>query len=53
MIRAKRIRLEPLNGSPVLAQLDGEPAGALPAVAEMVPDALTVLLPVTYGNPPQ
>jgi diacylglycerol kinase family enzyme len=53
MIRAKRIRFAPLNGSPVLAQLDGEPAGALPAVAEMVPDALTLLLPATYGNAAQ
>ncbi len=33
----------------VFAQLDGEAAGAIPARAEIVPDALTLLTPAHYG----
>ena len=34
---------------PVFAQLDGEAAGAIPGRVEIVPDALTLLMPAAYG----
>jgi diacylglycerol kinase (ATP) len=34
----------------VLVQLDGEPAGPAPAKVEIVPDALTLMVPKTYGR---
>ncbi len=34
---------------PVFAQLDGEAAGAIPGLVEIVPDALTLLMPANYG----
>jgi diacylglycerol kinase family enzyme len=35
--------------APVFAQLDGEAAGPIPGRAEIVPDALTLLMPASYG----
>lgn len=36
------------SGEPVYVQVDGELAGALPFTAEIVPDALTLLVPPQY-----
>ena len=45
-----RRALLPENSS-VYVQIDGEYAGRLPAEIEMVPDALTLLVPPEYGRP--
>jgi diacylglycerol kinase (ATP) len=37
------------TGAPVFAQLDGEPAGLIPGRVEIVPDALSLLMPPNYG----
>jgi diacylglycerol kinase family enzyme len=44
---ASRILCEPAsnNGKPVMLQVDGELAGPLPCTIELVPDALTLLVP--------
>lgn len=47
-VKARRIELRGLNGKPVYAQIDGEPAGRLPATIELIPDAITLLLPQRY-----
>jgi diacylglycerol kinase family enzyme len=39
------VRCEPINGSEVWAQVDGEPIGRLPVEFRIVPDALTLVLP--------
>ena len=36
------------SGEPVYVQVDGELAGALPVTAEILPDALTLLVPAQY-----
>ena len=41
----KRVDLAPENGDPVYIQVDGEAAGRLPVGIELVPSALTVLVP--------
>jgi diacylglycerol kinase (ATP) len=38
---------EPANGEPVYAQVDGEPAGALPMAFRIVPDALSIVTPAS------
>ncbi|MBS1829282.1 MAG: NAD(+)/NADH kinase [Acidobacteria bacterium] len=43
-----RLALDPVNGSKVHLQLDGEEAGTLPASLEVVPDSLTLLLPAKF-----
>ncbi len=43
-MRATSLRCDPTNG-PVFVQVDGEPAGELPARIETVPDAITLMLP--------
>jgi diacylglycerol kinase family enzyme len=35
-------------GTPVYVQVDGEYAGRLPASVEIVPDAVTLLIPPEY-----
>lgn len=47
--RAKTIELNHAKGES-LAQIDGEPAGPLPATLQIVPDALTLLVPQNYGK---
>ncbi len=42
--------VEVIGGSDVLVQLDGEPAGPIPARIELVPDALTLMVPASYGR---
>ncbi|MSV29971.1 MAG: hypothetical protein EXQ52_14680 [Bryobacterales bacterium] len=49
MFRASRVHLSALDAR-VRVQVDGEPAGLLPASVEILPDALTVLLPDAYAN---
>jgi diacylglycerol kinase (ATP) len=44
-LRSKAFQCEPLDRPPALAQVDGEPAGPLPAEFRTVPDALTLLVP--------
>ena len=48
VVRATRIELSNLPGAKTWLQIDGETAGELPATIEIVPDALTVLLPKPY-----
>jgi diacylglycerol kinase family enzyme len=43
--RARRVRLTPLDGLPVPLQVDGDPAGHLPADLELVPGGVRVLAP--------
>lgn len=43
--RAPQIRCEPIDAEPVWVQVDGEPAGRLPADFRIVADALTVVVP--------
>jgi diacylglycerol kinase (ATP) len=46
--KATSLHCVPIDSSPVLIQVDGEPAGRLPAEFRIVPDALTLAMP----NPP-
>ncbi len=45
LLRSKRLELLPREGSSVHVEVDGELAGELPASVEIVPDALTLLMP--------
>jgi diacylglycerol kinase family enzyme len=45
--RSKGFRCEPMDSPPAAVQIDGEPAGHLPAEFCVVPDALTLLTPRT------
>lgn len=47
VFQARRIELA--SAAPVPVQVDGEPAGSLPATIEIVPDSLTLLLPPAYA----
>ncbi|MDX1982486.1 MAG: diacylglycerol kinase family protein [Bryobacteraceae bacterium] len=47
-IRANSFDLRPLNGRDVHIQLDGEDCGLLPAHVEVVPGAVTLLLPAEF-----
>ena len=44
-LRATKIRCEPIDAEPVWVQVDGEPAGRLPADFRIVSDALTLAVP--------
>lgn len=46
--RAQRVEFQVLEADPVFAQLDGEAAGRIPASIEIVPDALTMMIPRQY-----
>jgi diacylglycerol kinase (ATP) len=46
-LRSKSFQCEPIDRPPALVQVDGEPAGHLPAEFRVVPDALTLLTPKT------
>jgi len=43
--QVREVRFEPLEVQPILVQVDGELAGKLPARIELVPEALTLLVP--------
>jgi diacylglycerol kinase (ATP) len=49
--RASEITMKPLNGDAIHLQVDGEYAGRLPAHASVVRDALSLLVPPSYGRP--
>ena len=44
-LRATAVRCEPIDAEPVWVQVDGEPAGRLPADFRIVSDALTFAMP--------
>jgi diacylglycerol kinase (ATP) len=48
-IRARRVTLTGPGDNRVYVQIDGELAGRLPAQIEIVPGALTLLVPEAYG----
>jgi diacylglycerol kinase (ATP) len=50
LARTQTISLTAPNGSPVYIQVDGEYAGRLPATIEIVPDALTLVVPSTFSE---
>jgi diacylglycerol kinase family enzyme len=50
VLRAKDVKMMPVNGDKVHLQVDGEYAGQLPARVSVVPNALTLLLPGEYGR---
>lgn len=48
--KARRLSFAPRSEEPIFVQVDGELAGRLPATVEIVPDALTLLMPATLGR---
>jgi YegS/Rv2252/BmrU family lipid kinase len=50
VLRASRVELSAPAGRRVHVQVDGELAGCLPATLEIVPDALTLLVPPAYAQ---
>jgi len=48
VIRARKAKLQPVGASPVFVQVDGEYAGELPGTIELLPNALTLLIPPEY-----
>jgi len=49
LLHAQSVAFVPLASSPVYVQVDGEPAGALPARIELVPSAITLLCPPGFS----
>ena len=49
VLKTRCMRLTGAEGTRVYVQIDGEYAGSLPAEIRLVPDALTLMLPETYG----
>ena len=47
-VYGRSVTCNPSNGEGIFAQVDGELAGKLPFSAEIMPDALTLLLPASY-----
>ena len=47
-LRGRSVSCSAIAGERIFAQLDGELAGQLPLSAEIIPDALTLLVPPTY-----
>jgi YegS/Rv2252/BmrU family lipid kinase len=47
-VYGRHVTCRPLNGAAIFAQVDGELVGKLPITAEIVPDALTLLLPASF-----
>ena len=47
-VYGRNVSCKAANGQGVFAQVDGELAGTLPLSAEIVPDALTLLLPAAF-----
>lgn len=50
MSRTASAALSCPGDGPVFVQVDGETAGCLPAEVSIVPDALTLLVPPSYGS---
>jgi len=49
VLRARKVKACCAAGARVLVQVDGEPAGELPAEVRIVPDALALLVPDSYA----
>ncbi|MGC8793505.1 MAG: diacylglycerol/lipid kinase family protein [Bryobacteraceae bacterium] len=47
---SRRVDFYPHNGPDIYVQVDGEFAGRLPASVEVVPDALTILVPPSFRS---
>jgi diacylglycerol kinase (ATP) len=47
-LRTREVTFSRSSGAPIHVQVDGEYAGRLPATVEIVPDALTLLVPPDY-----
>jgi diacylglycerol kinase (ATP) len=47
-LRGRSVTCSALGGERIFAQVDGELAGQLPLTAELIPDALTLLVPPAY-----
>lgn len=47
-VRGRSVTCSALGGERIFAQVDGELAGQLPLTAELIPDALTLLVPPDY-----
>ena len=50
VVRGRNVKLRQHDDRPVWVQIDGELAGRLPAEISIVPDALTLLVPQSYGS---
>ena len=50
IVRTREIEVADSPHAPIYAQLDGEAAGRVPGRIQIVPDALTILLPPEYGS---
>jgi diacylglycerol kinase (ATP) len=50
VLRARSVKLTPVNGTPTFVQIDGELGGVLGAEVRLLPDALTLLVPENYGK---
>lgn len=50
VLRAAEVKLAGAAGRRIHIQVDGESAGCLPATVEVVPEALTLLVPPTYAG---
>ncbi len=48
VVRGRSVTCSHSNGNGIYVQVDGELAGTLPITAEILPDALTLLMPRTY-----
>ena len=48
LLHGTRAEFRPRGEAPVYVEVDGELAGALPATVEIVPDALTLLVPPAF-----
>lgn len=48
--RSAAVCCDPIDADPVWVQVDGEPAGRLPAEFRVVPDALTIAVPENQGT---
>jgi diacylglycerol kinase (ATP) len=49
-LRATCVRCDPIDSGPIWLQVDGEPAGQLPAEFHIVPEALTLAVPARVGR---
>ncbi len=52
-LKTTSLRCEPLNGESTWLQVDGEPAGRLPAEFNIIPDALTLVVPRAIHSAPR
>jgi diacylglycerol kinase (ATP) len=47
-LRARSVSCRPFSGDPISLQVDGELAGKLPATMELLPEAITLMVPQKY-----